>query len=253
MLKVRIIPVLLARGRELVKGERFQSWRRVGTVMQAARVHQMRGVDELILLDIEATREGRGPDLDLVRDLTGECFMPITVGGGVSSVDHVRSLLRAGADKVSIGTAAAEGLSRPRPALIADSSLAVGAQAVVVSMDVRDGEVVTRNGDHRTGLDPVAWAQTVAEAGTGEILLCSVDRDGTMQGYDLELIRAVAGAVSIPVIASGGCRDYADMADALRAGAHAVGVGALFTFTDATPRGAAVYLSQHGFPARLAA
>lgn len=250
MLKTRIIPTLLCRGRELVKGERFNSWRRVGTVMQAARVHQMRGVDELLLLDIDATVSGRGPDFDLIRDLTDECFMPITIGGGVRCVEDIQELLAAGADKVALNTTAFE-----NPPLILEASRRFGAQAIVVSIDhAQDGTVAIKSGTKPTSRDAVGWAIGAAYCGAGEIILSSIDRDGTMTGYDRTLIEKVSSAVSIPVIASGGCAGYADMAAILESTeAHAVAAGALFQFTDATPRGAAEYLADKGFAVRLAA
>lgn len=246
----RIIPTLLCRGRQLVKGQGFNSWRSVGLVAQAVRIHQARQVDELVLLDVSATAEGRGPDLALIEELADSCFMPLTVGGGIKTVNDVRALLRAGADKVVIGTAAIE-----QPGFIREVSDVFGAQAVVVSVDARAGEhaVYRRCGTRTLPFTPAVWAAVCEEAGAGEILLQSIDRDGTMQGYDLGLIAEVARAVSIPVIASGGCKDYDDMRAALNAGASAVAAGALFQFTDATPRGAAQHLDKAGIRVRLAA
>jgi len=249
MLARRVIPVLLARGHQLVKGERFNSWRSVGHVLQAAKIHQARGVDELIVLDIGATPERRGPDFEFIEKLTSECFMPLTVGGGVRSVEDVRWLLALGADKVAICTAAVA-----NPCLIAECASRFGSQAIVVAIDVSDGRVVTEcNGRAWYIGPPEKWAQSCEYNGAGEILLTSVDRDGTLQGYDLELVRRVSEAVSVPVIAAGGCSGYEDMRLAIEAGASAVAAGALFQFTDATPRGAAEYLAAHGIEARLAA
>lgn len=258
MLAKRIIPTMLVRGRTLVKGERFDSWRSIGHALQAAKVHARRGVDELMILDIAATAEDRGPDLSMVRELSEGCFIPITVGGGVRSLDDIDALLRAGADKVCIGTAAYE-----LPTLVPDAALRFGSQAIVVSVDVRHVPlhggreakfVRTRNGtDMPPGghSSPRLWADTLAQAGAGEILLSCVNRDGTMAGYDLDLIRKVAQAVSVPVIASGGCSGYGDMLDAFAAGADACAAGALFAFTDATPKGAAQYLREQGLEVRL--
>jgi imidazole glycerol-phosphate synthase subunit HisF len=243
-LAARVIPTVLCRGRQQVKGERFNPWRTVGLAEQAVRVHQARGVDELVLLDVGATPEGRGPDLDLVRELSEGCFMPLAVGGGVRTVEDVRALLQAGADKVVIGTEAwISGLVR-------EASAAVGNQALVVACDVVEKviDVVGNRCMREVAPERAAW---VAERGAGEILLTSIDREGTLQGYDLELIRAVCEAVKVPVIAHGGCRDYADMAAALEAGASAVAAGALFQFTDATPRGAAQFLHARGIEARV--
>ena len=251
MLASRIIPTLLCRGRQLVKGSQFKSWRSVGVAMQAAKVHALRGVDELIILDIGATPEGRGPDLDLVRELSEYCFTPLTVGGGVRTVDDVNDLLRAGADKVAVGAA-----SQRRPSFIADCHDRFGCQAIVVSIDVLNNTVASRSGalhyQHDGGfIPPKEWAVGVEELGGGEILLTSIDREGMMSGYDLDLIKAVSEAVKIPVIAHGGCGSYQHMLEAINAGASAVAAGAMFQFTDQTPKGAAEYLQQHGVEVRL--
>lgn len=235
MLAKRIIPTMLVRGRTLVKGERFNSWRSIGHAAQAAKVHARRGVDELMILDISATAEGRGPDLDLVRELSEGCFIPITVGGGVRSIDDINALLRAGADKVCIGAAA----TMP---LIEAASGRFGRQAIVVSLDLRGDDLCFQG---------LMVAPCLEDWGAGEILLQAVDRDGTMQGYDLDLIREVSAAVSIPVIASGGCGSYAHMLEAFKAGADACAAGAMFAFSDATPKGAARFLQAHGLEMRV--
>lgn len=235
MLAKRVIPTMLVRGRTLVKGERFDSWRSIGHALQAAKVHAARGVDELMILDISATAEGRGPDLDMVRELSEGCFIPITVGGGVRSVEHIDALLRAGADKVCIGRGAE---------VLPAASERFGKQALVASLDINDEDAL--------GLGyATEQAANLAFMGAGEILLQSVQRDGTLQGYDLDLIREVSAAVSIPVIASGGCGTYDHMLEAFKAGADACAAGAMFAFTDATPRGAAKHLKEHGICVRL--
>jgi imidazole glycerol-phosphate synthase subunit HisF len=246
MLAKRIIPTMLVRGRTLVKGKQFAGDRSIGHALQAAQVHARRGVDELCILDIAATAEGRGPDLDLVRELSDGCFVPITVGGGVRSLGDIDALLRAGADKVCIGAAAWE-----VGGFVDQAAARFGSQAVVVSIDVRAGTVTTRCGTVDRALSPSDTAGCMAGMGAGEILLQSIDRDGMLIGYDLDLIREVSAAVSIPVIASGGCGGYADMLRAFKVGADACAAGALFAFTDATPRGAARYLQDHGIPVRL--
>lgn len=235
MLAKRIIPTMLVRGRTLVKGERFDSWRSIGHALQAAKVHAKRGVDELMILDIAATAEGRGPDLDMVRELSDGCFIPITVGGGVRSLQDIDALLRAGADKVCICSAL-----KTEHTLLHDAASRFGRQAIVTCLEVRDGR------EHA----PKA-AELMAELGAGEILLSCVDRDGTLQGYDLDLIREVSQAVDISVIASGGCSGYPDMLAAFKAGADACAAGALFAFTDSTPRGAARFLSSQGLEMRV--
>lgn len=251
MLKMRIIPTMLWKGFGLVKGQGFDSWRPVGSAMQAIKVYNMREVDELMLLDIAATSEGRGPDFALVDDLADECFMPLAVGGGVRSLDDVRNLLHAGADKVVIGTRAITD-----PGLVRAAADRFGSQCVVASLDVRryiNGSctVLVRSGACEIGQDPVAAALAIEAAGAGEILLQSVDRDGTLTGYDLELIRSIATAVRIPVIASGGAGTYDHMIEAVRAGASAIAAAAMFHFTQHTPLGAKRHLAANGYPARI--
>jgi len=249
-LAVRIIPVLLQRGASLVKGVKFDSWRSVGHVLQAAMVHQQRGVDELIVLDIAATPEGRGPNCSDIWELTEKCLMPLTVGGGVRSVEDVGNLFNAGADKVSICTAAVADR-----AFIKEASSEFGRQAIVIAIDVKAGRLAVRCG--REVLNSLPSPKGIAlqaigaeECGAGEILLTSIDRDGTLEGYDLDLIRAVSGAVDIPVIANGGCGTYEHMYEAIQAGASAVAAGAMFQFTDQTPKGAAEYLAEKGIETR---
>jgi cyclase len=227
-------------GRKLVKGKQFNAWRSVGVAAQAARLHAMRGVDELCLLDITATKEGRGPDLDLVRELSETMFMPLTVGGGVKSLDDARALLNAGADKVSVNSAGIK--------TVMEISGSIGCQAVVASIDVDKSNSVMMNGWSHSA---IGAARSFEDAGAGEILLTSIEREGTMLGYDLDLIREVSHAVSIPVIANGGCGSYEHMLQAIEAGASAVAAGAFFQFTDATPKGAAQYLHQRGIEVRL--
>lgn len=204
MLKIRVMPTLLFKNFGLVKSVQFDSWRRIGSVMQAVKVYNLREVDELVFLDISATPEGHPPDFETVDEIADECFMPLTVGGGVKSVADVRRLLQVGADKVAINTAAVQ-----NPELIQLAAQHFGSQCVVISIDVKKHsngtyEVFTHAGTQPTGKDPVMWAKEVESLGAGEILLTSIDQDGTMTGYDIELTRKVSHAVSIPVIASGG-------------------------------------------------
>lgn len=208
----------------------------------------MRRVDEVILLDIAATPEDKQPNVGFVREFAGEFFCPVTVGGGVSTLEHFRQLLAAGADKVAVNTAAHQ-----NPPLIEQAAKRFGSQAVAVSIDVREGEVVTHCGRTPTGEDPARFASRMEDLGAGEILLNAVERDGCLGGYDLELIRQVTGAVRIPVIACGGAGTYQHLKDGLDAGAHAVAASAIWHFTEATPKGAAQYLAQHGHRTRLAA
>ncbi len=242
-LATRIIPVLLNKGGALVKGRGFNHGRVVGHTLQAIRIYQGRNVDELVYLDVIGSK--RGPDLALISGFASECFMPLTVGGGVRTVEDFRSLLHAGADKIAINTAAVE-----TPDLISRAAEKFGRQAVVVSIDVRGGNVHIDCGKTYTSLDPVVWAQDVELRGAGEILLNAVDRDGTLTGYDLDLIAKVARAVSIPVVACGGAGSYEHLREGLAAGAHAVAAAAMWSFTDSTPAGAAEYLASHGIPVR---
>jgi len=252
MLKTRVMPTLLHKDLGLVKGVRFDSWRRVGSAMQSVKVYNMREVDELVFLDITATREGREPDYELVDDLADECFMPLTVGGGVRTVEHFERLLKVGADKVAVNTAVIE-----RPEVIAEAAATFGAQCVVVSIDALrspDGglEVLTHSGATPTGREPADLAAEAQERGAGEILLTSIDRDGTMEGYDIDLIRDVAAAVTIPVIASGGAGTYAHMAAALlEGGASAVAAASMFHFTEQTPLEAKRHLHERGVAVRI--
>lgn len=252
MLKLRVIPTLLYRDYGLIKGVSFDSWRHIGSLMQAVRVYNMRDVDELVFLDITATREGRSPDFELVDEFADECRMPLTVGGGVRTVDDVARLLAVGADKVALNTALVE-----REDIIGEIARRFGAQCVVASIDFRrhdDGryEVFTRSGMQATGLDPVALARRVEELGAGEILLTSVDLDGTMQGYDIECVRRVSEAVGIPVIASGGAGSYEHMVRAVtEGGASAIAAASVFQFTEQTPKEAKRFLGERGIPVRL--
>jgi cyclase len=252
MLTTRIIPTLLWKGVGLVKGEGFDSWRRVGPVLPAIRVYNQREVDELILVDITAHATGAEPDYESIRELAQDCFVPLTYGGGVRRLDQVQQLLRAGADKVCVNTAA-----YAEPGLITEIARRHGSQCVVASIDARavgpgTWRCFSHAGVQDTGLEPVAWAQQVEALGAGEILLTSIDRDGTYRGYDLELVAAVTSMVGVPVIASGGAGSYADMVEAVRCGASAVAAAAIFHFTELTPAGAKEALAAAGVPVRRA-
>lgn len=245
MLAHRIIPVILYRGHQVVKGKRFDSWRSIGHVRQSMRIYQARDVDEVVLLGVGATPAGSDPDFALMRDLLGDCFFPVTVGGGIQTLEHFRLALQNGADKIAINTSAIE-----RPALIREAAEKFGRQAVVVSIDVRLGRVHGRCGKEETDLHPVAWAEAAEALGAGEIIINDVDRDGMLAGYNLPLIEEISNAVSIPVVACGGAGSYEDFAKALDVGAHAVAAGAMFAFSDQTPAGAADYLASRGYCVR---
>lgn len=251
MLKVRVIPTLLWKNVGLVKGIGFDSWRRVGPVLPAIKVYNTRDVDELMLVDITASREGESPDYESVHDFADECFVPFTVGGGITNVDQIQALLRSGADKISINTAA-----YANPRVIDDAAARFGAQCVVASIDARrrgDGsyECFSYAGTVATGKDPVAWARELENRGAGEILITSIERDGTMQGYDLALIERLVQAVNVPVIASGGAGTYEHMRQAIQeTGASAVAAASIFHFTEQTPAEAKKYLAAAGVQVR---
>jgi cyclase len=225
----RIIPTILMKNGLLVKGKQFSADRVVGNALQAAKIHAMRGVDEILILDVTATREGREPDYAMIEKLTSTTTVPVTVGGGIQSVEHVRNLLASGADKVCIGSAL--GMVEP----LADK---FGSQCIVAALDINQER-------------PEIGAWVAEYEGAGEILLQSIPRDGTMRGYDLDLIKLISDWAKVPVVASGGCSGYPDMLAAITAGASAVAAGALFQFTDATPKGAAEYLNSQGVEVRL--
>jgi cyclase len=250
MLKVRVIPTLLWKKFGLVKGTAFDSWRRVGPVLPAIKVYNQREVDELVLLDTIAHLSSEDPDFESIAEFGQDCFVPLTVGGGITKIDQVQRLLRAGADKVSINTAA-----YVRPSLINEIANRHGAQCVIASVDVRVQDngwlCFSHAGMKSTGHEVIAWVRELEDRGAGEILLTSIDRDGTMQGYDLALIEAVVKAVNIPVIASGGAGNYQHMVQAVNeAGASAVAAASIFHFTEQTPAGAKMALLAAGLPVR---
>ena len=232
-LAVRVIPCLDVDAGRVVKGIRFQELRDAGDPVELARVYDSEGADELTFLDISASHEGRATTMEVVSRCAEEVFIPLTVGGGVGSVEDVDRLLRAGADKVAVNTAAIA-----RPELIAEIADRFGRQVLVLSVDARRAaagtdsgfEVTTHGGRTSAGLDALAWAARGAELGAGEILLNSMDADGTRQGFDLELIEAVRREVSIPVIASGGAGALEHFAPAVEAGADAVLAASVFHF-----------------------
>ncbi|MBI1391492.1 MAG: imidazole glycerol phosphate synthase subunit HisF [Alphaproteobacteria bacterium] len=251
MLKIRIIPCLDVKDGRVVKGVRFVDLRDAGDPVEAAIAYDAAGADELCFLDISASHEGRGVLLDAVAAVAERCFMPLTVGGGVRSIDDVRRLLLAGADKAAINTAA---LSRPE--LIAEAAERFGAQCVVVAIDARRTgpgrwECFTHGGRTPTGIDAVAFAREAACRGAGEILLTSMDADGSRSGYDIELTRAVVDATSVPVIASGGAGALSHLVDAARlGGASALLAASIFHFGQHSIAEARAALRAAGLPVR---
>jgi imidazoleglycerol phosphate synthase cyclase subunit len=226
MLANRVIPCLDIDDGRVVKGIRFQGLRDAGDPVECARVYEAQGADEIVLLDVSATLEGRAHNLGVVDSVRQVLSIPLTVGGGVREAEDAARLLVAGADKVGINTAAVE-----RPQLITEMSMRFGAQCTVVAVDAAAAdvswEVVVRSGSERPGLDAVEWCQKAVAHGAGEILLTSWDRDGTGEGYDLDLIRQVSAAVNVPVVASGGARGHAHLAAAIASGASAALVASI--------------------------
>ncbi len=251
MLKLRIMPTLLYKDTTLVKGIAFDSWRRIGSLMQAIKVYNLREVDELIFFDISASLQNRAPDFDLIDEFADECFMPLTIGGGIRSINDVRNALSVGADKISINTIAYE-----NPNIISDIAMKFGSQCIVVSIDYRLNEtgkkiVYIKSGTKETEFNPVDFAILAEKKGAGEILLTSINNDGTMHGYDYLTIKDVTNAVSIPVIASGGAGSYEDMVKAITlSNASAVAAASMFHFTQQTPREAKLFLRKHGILTR---
>ncbi|HEY0236521.1 MAG TPA: AglZ/HisF2 family acetamidino modification protein [Afipia sp.] len=231
MPKARVIPSLLLRGAGLVKTRAFKDPKYVGDPINAIRIFNDKEVDELVLLDITASVEEKPPAFGVIRDIASECFMPVAYGGGITSVDQIRQILAAGIEKVVVNSVAFK-----NPQIVRDAVREFGSQAVVVSIDVKRKllgryEVFVNGGRKAIGQDPVTWAKRMEEYGAGEIFLTSIDRDGAMQGYDLDLTRQVASAVRIPVIASGGAGSVADFRRAVNeGGAAAAAAGAMFVF-----------------------
>lgn len=257
MLKKRIIPCLDIKDGRVVKGVNFVGLRDAGDPVEVARRYNEEGADEIVFLDITASHEKRGIILDVVERAAQEVFMPLTVGGGIRSLDDVRDLLKAGADKVSLNTRAVT-----HPDFVREASSRFGNQCIIVAIDARRNpqmanvasgfEVYTHGGRQATGLDVLAWAQKMVEYGCGEILLTSMDRDGTKSGYDLELTRLVSDAVSVPVIASGGVGTLEHLRDGLVQGhASAVLAASIFHFQETRIREAKEYLLSCGISVRL--
>ena len=251
MLTRRIIPCLDVDKGRVVKGTRFLELRDAGDPVECAVAYNNQGADELVFLDITASSDGRATMIDVVERTAERCFMPLTVGGGIRTVEDVKAMLRAGADKVSMNTAAIQ-----NPSLVDAGANTFGCQCIVVAIDARsnkDGtwQVYTHGGRNRTELDAVEWAREVCRRGAGEILLTSMDADGTKAGYDITLTRAVSEAVSIPVIASGGAGNLDHMATVLSEGkADAVLAASIFHFGDFSVATVKDYLATQGVPVR---
>ena len=252
MFKVRVIPCLDVKDGRVVKGINFVNLRDAGDPVEAAIAYDGAGADELCFLDITASHENRGIMLDVVRRTAQACFMPLTVGGGVRTVDDIRALLQSGADKVSINTAAVD-----RRAFVKEAAEKFGDQCIVVAIDAKKTspgrwEIFTHGGRNPTGIDAVAYAGEVVSLGAGEILLTSMDRDGTRQGFDIALTRAIADSVPVPVIASGGVGTLDHLVEGIRDGhATAVLAASIFHFGEYSVRAAKEYMARAGLPMRL--
>ena len=251
MLKQRIIPKFLVSGGRLVKGVGFHgNMRPAGNPVSTARVYDAYGTDELMFLDIDATPECRPASVSVIERVSEEVFMPFTVGGGIRTLAHIESLLRSGADKVSINTAAVDD-----PSFVREAAARFGNQCIVVGIDYRidpngTRRVVSGCGRNETDMDPLEWALRVQDLHAGEIVLCSIDRDGSMCGYDLELLAEAASLLDIPVIASSGAGSLHDCAEALRCGVSAITVSSMFLFSDHSPIKLRTYLASNGFAVR---
>jgi cyclase len=256
MFKVRVIPCLDVKDGRVVKGINFVDLRDAGDPVEAAIAYDAAGADELTFLDITASHENRGTMLDVVRRTAEACFMPVTVGGGVRTIEDIRALLRAGADKVSINTAAVSNRQ-----FVKEAAEKFGDQCIVVAIDAKKvsaageparWEIFTHGGRKPTGIDAVAYAREVVALGAGEILLTSMDRDGTRRGFDIPLTRAIADAVTVPVIASGGVGGLDHLVEGIRDGhATAVLAASIFHFGEYTVRQAKQHMAAAGLPMRL--
>jgi imidazole glycerol-phosphate synthase subunit HisF len=230
MKRIRVIPVLLIHNRGLVKSLKFKDYKYVGDPINAVRIFNEKEVDELAILDIDASRENRVPDISRIEEIVSEAFMPIAYGGGITAVDQVKRILSVGVEKVILNRSAVK-----NPALITEIARQFGSQSVVVSIDYKKNffgkpGVYTENGKTNTGLDPLVFAKQMEEAGAGEILLNSMERDGSFSGYDLDMIEKISGSINIPMIAVGGASSLSDFKQAVQHGASAVSAGSMFVF-----------------------
>ncbi len=251
MLKNRIIPCLDVKDGRVVKGVNFENLIDAGDPISQAKFYYEEGADELCFLDITASNENRSAIFETVKKVAEVCFIPLTVGGGIRAMEDFQQLLLSGADKVSVNSAAIK-----NPALISEASNKFGAQCVIVAIDAKKNaqgnyEIFTHGGRNSTGIDAIAWAKKAMELGAGELLVTSMDKDGTKSGYDLELIQKITSQVSIPVIASGGVGNLQHLADGLKAGANAALAASIFHFKEYSVRQAKEFLVSQKIPVRI--
>jgi cyclase len=252
IVKTRIIPCVLYKNGIVVKSKRFANHRNIGSCVNVVRVYDAREVDELVFLDVDATNQKREIPIHIVKRVLDECFMPLTIGGGVRNINGFRKLFNIGADKVAINTEAFK-----RPELITEAARLFGSQSVVVSIDAKKNdkneyEVYINSGTVPTGISPTEWAKKAEKFGAGEILLTSIDNDGMMSGFDIELINQISSVVNIPVIAAGGAGCSQDFVDAIKkGGASAVSAASIFHFTQETPLGVKKFMKEAEIDVRI--
>jgi cyclase len=251
MKRIRVIPVLLIQDGGLVKSIKFKDHKYVGDPINAVKIFNEKEVDEIVVLDISATAQKRPPDMQQVREIAGEAFMPLGYGGGITKLEEIKELISTGAEKVILNTSAFY-----KPELISDGARYVGSQSIVVSMDVKKNvwgkyRVFVQNGSKNTELDPLTYAKRMEDAGAGELLLNAIEKDGTFGGYDTELIRQVSAHVNIPIVAIGGAATIDDFAIAVREGASAVSAGSMFVFQRPHRAVLISYPSQHDLKEKL--
>lgn len=250
MLKKRIIPTLLLKDNVLVKDKQFRSKRCIGSILPVVKVFNIRQVDEMVILDVEATNKHKDPDYQLIKDISKYCFVPLTVGGGITQIEQIRKLLKCGADKVSINS-----IGYTNQDLIKEAVNIFGSQCIIISIDVKkinDQYICfSHSGTINTNYVLEDWLKIVDTLNVGEILITSIDNDGMMQGYDIELIQIVKTNTNTPIIVSGGCSSYEDMYEVFeRTNVSAVSASSIFQFTNLTPKGAKEYLKKRNINVR---
>ncbi len=251
MRRVRVIPVLLIHKGGLVKSVRFKNYKYVGDPINAVKIFNEKEIDEIIVLDIDATREKRPPDFEKIKEIAGEAFIPLAYGGGITTIEEIKQLFYLGVEKIILNHAAIH-----KPSLISAAAATVGSQSVVVSVDVKKNmfgkyKVYTRNGNESTGMDPVDFSLKIQKAGAGEIMLNAMERDGTYLGYDLTLIKNVTSRLKIPVIACGGASDFEGFVEAVQHGASALAASSMFVFQRPHQAVLISYPSQQEFNIKL--